>query len=469
MRLHPVLASEWFTFTENNRDLLQKIGAVPTNDVYHPLWNEVADISLLFGGRGGGKSEAVVDSKLNDCLTEPYFRCYYGRKVFDTVRGSIFKTFVEGIKKNRLEKEFDYSEANTSSMIITCRSNGHQFIPFGSDKPDKIKSIKDPTDVICEEFDQFLFADFREIYPTLRTPRGAARLYGMFNTHGVYPDHWLIKLFFPDLYIGEEDIEFDLEDLVKVQKIFANYTDNLFIDRDAYKNRLMLAAGGNIRLFEAIANGAWGVVENENPWLFNFDYDKHVQEVPFLPTFEVFVSFDFNVNPFACTIWQKSPQKGLSNSFIHCIDEIVGKIKLEDICYQIRAKYPSSIIYVTGDRSGKNEDVGRNQTLYQMIESYLAPNAILNLIDSNLEHSDSRELCNAMFYRYPNIKISPKCINLIQDCQKATVDMDSNKPSHLKKDRQGFKMDTFDSMRYFFQTYFHKFAKDTYFRVINKR
>jgi hypothetical protein len=73
-----------------------------------------------------------------------------------------------------------------------------------------------------------------------------------------------------------------------------------------------------------------------------------------------------------------------------------------------------------------------------------------------------------MFQHYPNIFIDPSCKGLIADCEKATVDPKSLKPSMLLKDRGAYKMDLFDGMRYYFQTYWNTWAKDTYFRVLKK-
>jgi hypothetical protein len=94
---------------------------------------------------------------------------------------------------------------------------------------------------------------------------------------------------------------------------------------------------------------------------------------------------------------------------------------------------------------------------------------LLNLNNSNLEHADSRIMINAMLNNYPNVRFSRiGCPLLIADCQKATTDPDSKKPSQLLKDRGQYKMDLFDGMRYFFQTYFHVWAKDNYLRARKK-
>lgn len=103
-------------------------------------------------------------------------------------------------------------------MIITCKTNGNKFIPFGADKADKLKSIKDPTHIWCEEFDQFAFTDFKHLYPTLRTLRGVNRFIGSFNTHEVLPTHWILKLFFPDLYEGTDKDDVLMVDLLKGKK-----------------------------------------------------------------------------------------------------------------------------------------------------------------------------------------------------------------------------------------------------------
>lgn len=151
----------------------------------------------------------------------------------------------------------------------------------------------------------------------------------------------------------------------------STYEDNEFIDRQAYLATLMMSAAGNKNVIRVNVNGDWGVEENDNPWLYNWDEDKFVRNIPFMRSYDVYLSFDFNNDPFACLAWQMSPQKGLPQSFLHCINEFTGSYKIEDMCQRIKSTYPGSILHVTGDKSGSNEDVGRNQTLYQSIASLL--------------------------------------------------------------------------------------------------
>lgn len=218
--------------------------------------------------------------------------------------------------------------------------------------------------------------------------------------------------------------------------------------------------------YEVFVKGDWDYVYNDRPWLYSYIDAIHVQSVPFLKQKPVYLSFDFNADPVSCTAWQMSDNMGGIGSFLHGIREFGGKIKIDDLCMQIKTAFPYSTLFVTGDRSGQNQDVGRNQTLYQMIQQYLSlSNRQMNLNTHNIEHADSRLLSNVIFEHY-NILLDPSMVNLIADCRKATTDP-NNKLGHvLLKDRGEYKMDYFDSMRYLFQTYYLEYMKETHLKDI---
>jgi hypothetical protein len=175
-------------------------------------------------------------------------------------------------------------------------------------------------------------------------------------------------------------------------------------------------------IYEAMVLGNWDVNMNEHPWIYAFDEDKHIKPVEVIESYPIYLTFDFNANPMSCTVWQRSPQVA-NAGWCRCIDEFGGNVKIDELCAQIKTAYPNHIFYVTGDRSGSNEDVGRNQTAYEMIQSLLhLSDAQMNINSHNLEHFDSRMLCNVMFTKY-DILIDPCCKNLINDIRKAKVDI----------------------------------------------
>lgn len=463
LRKRVLPASEFFSFDEAHRSLLTRGGAVPVNDLLLPIWEEPFDIALLYGGRGGGKSEGFADRLLDSCLTDPYFKCYYGRKVFDTVRGSCFATLVESIKKNKLEHEFSYSEAETSTMVITCRRNGNKFIPFGSDKAEKLKSIKDPTHVWCEEFDQFEFNDFKDLYPTLRTPRGANQFIATFNTHAVLPTHWILKIFFPDLYEGDDkDIDADkVAELMankKILKIFINFTDNYFIDQEAYRQTLWIAAAGNFAIFQGIAEGAWGIEVNDSPWLYAFDRTKHVAKQELFATKAeiLYLSWDFNRNPQVVTIMQWPQEKKLQ--IIEVIKE--KNVGTEGLCERVLQKYPGYLYMVTGDYSGDTVSSVHKEhvTNYTMIKKMLNLGDGQIRIQPNPPLERNQTLVNSIFYLYP-VEICPvKAKPFIFDAERVKKTPEGKIDKTDRKD-PAKQADVLDTVRYWCNKFMGWFVK----------
>lgn len=274
------------------RDMLIEKGAVPVNDLLRPLWNNIFPILLLFGSYGSGKSVFLVDDLINKCIELSYFRCYFGRKVLDKVRGSVFQTITDRIKELKKEELFDFSDKPNGTMVITCKKNGHFFAPFGADNTESLKSIKDPTHFFCEELDQFTFTDFGDIFSRLRKEDCLLQLYAAFNTERIYQSHWIRKVFWDGEYANQ------------AVKVKVNYTSNHFIDQDAYYKKLQLIANGDAVKLNAIANGEWGVVRTGGEFWKQFDETKHVRPLTYQPGV-IWLSLDENVNPYVtCTCWQ---------------------------------------------------------------------------------------------------------------------------------------------------------------------
>lgn len=268
-------------------------GALAVNDVYLPIWENKNKINLLYGSYGSGKSVFIVDRLITHALEDDYARIYFGRKIFDSVRGSVFKTITDRIKERNLTHLFTFSDAPNGSMNIVCRANGNEFIPFGANNPDSLKSIKDPSHFFCEEFDYFTIQDFRFIYTRLRTTKAFTQFYGAFNTDKLYTGHWIRNTFF----------EGEFKD--KCFKILTTFRDNFLIDQEDYKEKLKIASGGNAAVFDAIANGAMGVIRTGGEFWKQFDESKHVKPVAVDHKTTLHISLDENVTPYVTqTVWQ---------------------------------------------------------------------------------------------------------------------------------------------------------------------
>ena len=296
MKIRLLAASLFIKATAYVQKLLIASGVLPVNDIYLPIFDIKHKIVLLFGSYGSGKSVVIVDRLINKALENKFFRCYYGRKILEDVRGSVFKTITDRIKERNLKHKFSFSDAPNGTMAIVCKANGNEFLPFGASDSESLKSIKDPTDFFCEELNQFTFEDFKFIFTRLRKIGVDLQFWGAFNTDKVFQSHWIRK----QLFDGEfADLAF---------KLFCNFEHNYFIDREGYLQQLKLASGGNAAVLNSIAYGAWGMVRTGDEFWKQFDETRHVRPVKIDPLTTIHVSVDNNVNPYVTqTLWQVFP------------------------------------------------------------------------------------------------------------------------------------------------------------------
>lgn len=455
--LLPIKGSAYSKLPPQAKDNLVLSGAVPVNDIFFDVWYDESKILLLFGGYGSGKSVIAIDKLINKCLTSDYFRCIYGRKVYDTVRASVFATLVDRIKELHLQHKFSYSTADNSSMIIRCRENGNTFTPFGADNIDKLKSVKDVSHILCEELDQFTETDFGVLISRLRTEKTQTQFIGLFNTTTVKPGHWLKIAFF-----GEKTKDAELNRRVNafknytITKVFCNYTDNYFLNKEEYEQTLWISAVYNEQKFNEIASGEWGVTEVGNPFIFNFDRKKHIQPgLQPLPHLETILSFDFNVDPITCLVGQID---GFER--VRVLDEYrLLNSDIEELCLRIVADYPDKMILVTGDASGQNRTaLKRELDYYKEIKRILKLGmGQFKLPAFNPRVKNTRVLCNSLLKRHPDYLFSDRVPYLILDIEQTEVDENGD----IDEGKDKHKGHLLACWRYFNWTFLNKFLPST--------
>lgn len=419
--------------------------------VFNHLWGCKDRFIINYGGTASGKSFSAAQKEiLKSC--EETVNILVIRKVGSTLKDSVMPSFMRRISEFKLQ---NYYSLNKSDRELTNHITKSKILFRGLDDPEKMKSIEGITRILVEEASELDFEDYLELN---RRVRGMPNIQITLTFNPIHEKHWLKTHFFDN----------DIEDCTIIH---STYKDNPFItDKDREQIEQMRLYDYN--QYRVYALGEWGVTGNKNPWLFHFKQEVHVGEPKFLNTYPVYLSFDFNREPVSCLAFQQSPNKGDSNSFIHCIKEFAGDYQLEELCTRILTEYPISILFVTGDATGNRGNVGfsqRHATYYTMIKSHLSlADAQMNVPTYNLEHNDSRNLCNAMLAKYPSILIHKDCTLLLADIYIATVDEKKTKPGVLLKDRKVYKMDVFDCWRYFFQTYYLEFASKVYLKGITR-
>lgn len=454
----PVKASGWVKVPEEKRKVLIKSGIVPVNDIFYENWGNENKINLYYGSYGSGKSVYIATELLEKCMTEKYFKCYFGRKVFEDVRGSVHSKFISIIEDLGLPG-FKYSKENNGTMVI-AHENGNKFIPFGASKVDGLKSIDDPTHFFLEEMDQFSSEDFGIILSRLRTTKAKTQLYGAFNTAKVLPEHWIKKAFFSDEDEDRTNLQQELSELIKtfgVTKIFCNYTDNHFIDHQDYYNKLVIASNGDEDVLRASANGEWGSYKPVNVFASQYSQQKHEStEAMFRPQTPIIFTFDFNLEPFCCTlshIWRDE-----NGEHCHTFDEFSIKAgSIHKLCEAIKLKYGKYLhnCYVTGDSMGKRKDIGQrdNASNYKQIQRELGLSVNQMKLPNNPTHENSRNDVNYVLVNFPDFKINPKtCPGNCRDMRIVECD---NFGSIKKKNRndESQQADFLDTQRYLVNTF----------------
>jgi hypothetical protein len=191
---------------------------------------------------------------------------------------------------------------------------------------------------------------------------------------------------------------------------------------------------------------------------YNKVFAKNV--IPFTPSKDVFLGFDFNKNPMAVTISQSyNPQHQW-----HTIKELSfganEKGNIYDICNLIR-RYFASLgytlsnqfkavlpfhIWITGDATGNTNSINTadNETTYQIIlrELGLSTNN-LRLTKANPRHSEAHAQANELLLFHPDFLIAK------QDCPRLVGDlMNTSCTPELGIDKKKYDPHFFDAERY---------------------
>jgi hypothetical protein len=185
------------------------------------------------------------------------------------------------------------------------------------------------------------------------------------------------------------------------------------------------------------------------PWLYSFDRNIHVSPLAvYQPSSTVYISFDFNVNPFVCTLAHRGYNEKTGKKYIHYFDIIVltpemcgGLEYIEAIIKEIKARTftqsQRNAYMITGDVSGRKEDIVSKVGVVawsKILDGFKIAKQNIILPRVNPTHVDSRVLCNSIISNYGEVLINPKCKELIRDCEYALAHADGHRKKDNRKD-----------------------------------
>lgn len=202
--------------------------------------------------------------------------------------------------------------------------------------------------------------------------------------------------------------------------------------------------------------GDWNVKpEILNPFAYNFDYDKHVGKTKIHDNKQLYLSIDFNLNPFcviAAHIWRDE-----AGEHLHVVDEIsIPHGSVNKMVDEIKLRYGKYIpnIKITGDYNGHKRELNQqdNASNYLLLQRGLKIREGQIVTPVNPTHDNSRTDCNYFLYSFPDFKVSENCRGLVFDLQNVECDAFGQ---IIKKNRLDLtqQADRLDAFRYLINTF----------------
>lgn len=212
------------------------------------------------GGRYSAKTFETLQQNHIDALNYPGLVIAGCRKVYQTIKDTLFSDFLEVIKNSGLpEDKYKY----TVSPLSITYFNGSKVIFKGMDNPEKAKGLSGVHRLILEECNEFTEMDFETLDMSIRGKKYPKKTYLMHNPLPRIPgeQYWFQKLFDPgDLTLGEPK-EYYHEGLgAKVSSLKTTYQHNTYTP-DGVKKRLEGYRLTNPALYKMWALGEYTEVQ----------------------------------------------------------------------------------------------------------------------------------------------------------------------------------------------------------------
>jgi len=446
-----------------------KVGRDAFLPCYRHLIDHPAYLHFLWGGRDSGKSTFIAQILLLECLRSRYFRCILVKKTFESIKDAQWQTLKDIAEEWGISHLFRFTQ---SPLEITCIPNGNKFIARGCDKPEKLKSIKDPTVAWYEEGNQLSEDDFITVSTTLRSNKQKVKQYFSFNPEvkGDYRKHWMWQYFKDHTPKGINTFEHSMEMKVPIYQedeetgirtptgeehtvsidytsTHTTYIDNPFVssERVALLESLRITSPYYYKTF---TQGKWGNREVNSRFAFAFSRDKHLGTPELNPMEIVWLSFDFNVNPISCSVHQHYDGKARTLEMIK-----LANSDIYQLCKVIRMKYGECTLKITGDATGKARSAisKGNAHYYQVIQEELGLGDFqieVPAVNPPLEKSGL--LVNMFLSKYPYECHEDAASELVYDFENVQQDADGKIRKEDRKD-PAQQADAIDTFRYWLE------------------
>jgi hypothetical protein len=411
-------------------------------------------VALYGGAIRGGKSYWLILMKHSLCMQYPKSKWLLIRESLPTLKRTLIPTFMKlydaGLKA--YIKDF-----NRDTWTVTYH-NGSQLIfmseSFDTDKDHNRFRGLEINGAGGDELNELQESTFYKIIERCGTnfidPMPPIKFLGTCN-----PNHGWVKTSFYDRW--EKD-----ELPPSWAYIPAKITDNPHVPEQYLQSLKENMPADEYRMF---VDGDWNVFKVENPFLYAFNPVKHLcKEAVYDPKKQLYMSIDFNLNPFGCIFFHLWSDK--EGQHVHVFDEFtIMHGNIGEMVDRIKAKYGANTrtMIMTGDAMGNRGDISQrdNASLYMQLQRGLGLSSAQIKVPGNPTHENSRADCNFFLHNFNDFKVNPEtCPNLTRDMRVVQCDAFG---AIIKRNRKDLTQlaDHFDCLRYLVNTFLKEWIMKT--------
>ncbi len=195
------------------------------NDAYFPLLLDYSHrYEVYYGGAGSGKSHFVFQKVVIKALSQKR-KVLVVRKVAKSNLNSTFQMTIDTLSKLKM---LEFCSVNKTTLTITL-PNESQFLYYGVDDVEKLKSIAGITDIVCEEATELTLDDATQLDLRLRPKEPNPQMFFMLNP--VSKTNWVYKRWFAEDAVINDDTHI----------LKTTYKDNRFLPAEYIQSLLQLA------------------------------------------------------------------------------------------------------------------------------------------------------------------------------------------------------------------------------------
>ncbi len=378
------------------------------------IYDKLTDYSnfteIHYGGASSGKSHGVIQKVVFKSLQAWKYprKVLFLRKVGSSVYDSIFEDVKQCLEAWGL---LGACKVNNSAYRIEL-PNGAQFIFKGLDNPEKIKSIKDISDVVMEEASEFTLDDYTQLTLRLRAKKHKDKqIFLMFNP--VSKVNWTYNAFF-----------------VKKPKntvvYHTSYKDNRFLDQVTIENIEELAER-NEAYYKIYALGEFATLDKlvfpkYKKQLLNKEELKHITsdfglDYGFINDPSAFMHVKVDEEKKRLYILEEYVKKGLTN------DKIAEAIKA--------LGYSKEIIRADSAEKKSNQEL-RNLDIPRVIDVIKGPGSVMQGIQYILQYE---------------IIVDERCVKTIEELENYTWKKDKATNEYINEPVDSYNH-CLDAVRY---------------------